>query len=337
MGDNHTTLNFVFVDTTEEQTYVITSFTLVKEFAEHFHAGNNRFLSFCTETDELNFVTNFDNTGFDTTCSNGTTTSDREYVLNRHQEGFINGTCGQLDPVINSIHQLHNLVFPFRNTIQCTESGTTDNGSVVTVKLIEGEEFAHFHFNEVEHFGIVNHVALVHEHNQTGHVHLASQEDVLTGLRHRTIRSSNYDDSTVHLSGTSYHVLHIVSVTRAVNVRIVAVSSLILNVSGVDGDTTLFFFRSVVDGVERANFRKTSLSQHGGNSSGQSGFTVVNVTNSTNVYVWFRTVKFLFCHSSNFLLTLIILSVLFCFFVFYVQRKEGFPPFLLYSGAASES
>ena len=62
-----------------------------------------------------------------------------------------------------------------------------------------------------------------------------------------TISSSNYDDSTVHLSSTSYHVLYVVGVTRTVNVSIVTVCSRILYVRSVDSDTSFFFFRSVVD------------------------------------------------------------------------------------------
>ncbi len=256
----------------------------------------------------MNFVTYFDDTSLDTTSSNSTTTSDREYVLNRHQERFINGTLWKLNPVINCIHQLHNFVFPLCNTVQCTKCRTTNNRSVVTIELIEAQQLTHFHFNEIQHLSIVHHVALVHEYHQTWYVHLASQQDVFTSLWHRTIGSSNYDDGTIHLCGTSYHVLDIVSVTRAVYVCIVTGSGLILNVSGIDSNTTLFLFRCVIDRIEGTQLRQTFLSQYSSDSSGQSGFSVVYVTNSTDVNVWFRTVKFLFCHNSNFLFLLTLIS-----------------------------
>src|SRR3712207_9493552 len=76
------------------------------------------------------------------------------------------------------------------------------------------EDFTNFHFNEFEHFLILYHIALVQEHNQTRNVHLTSEKHVLTCLRHRTVSSSYNQDSTIHLSGTSNHVLYIVSVTR---------------------------------------------------------------------------------------------------------------------------
>ena len=75
LTENHTTLNLVLVDTTEEETYVITSLTLIEELTEHLNTCYSRVL-ILTETEELNWVTYMDNTCFDTTCSNCTTTSD---------------------------------------------------------------------------------------------------------------------------------------------------------------------------------------------------------------------------------------------------------------------
>ena len=106
------------------------------------------------------------------------------------------------------------------------------------------------HLNELQHFLVVYHIALVQEYYQTGNVYLTSEKHVLTCLRHRTISSSTNQDSTVHLSSTSNHVLYIVSVTGTVNVCIVTFSCFILNVSRVDSDTTLFLLRSVVNLVK---------------------------------------------------------------------------------------
>ena len=41
VSDNHTTLDFLLVDTAEEETYVVTSFTLIEELTEHFNASYN--------------------------------------------------------------------------------------------------------------------------------------------------------------------------------------------------------------------------------------------------------------------------------------------------------
>ena len=55
-------------------------------------------------------------------------------------------------------------------------------------------------------------------------------QDMFASLRHRTISCSTNDDSTIHLSSTSYHVLYVVGVSRTVNVCVVTVSCFILNV-----------------------------------------------------------------------------------------------------------
>ena len=156
----------------------------------------------------------------------------------------------------------------------------------------------HIHLNEFEHFFVFNEVALVEEYNETGNVYLTSEKDVLTSLRHRTVSCSNYNDSTVHLRSTSYHVLHIVGVTWAVYVCVVTLRSFVFNVSSVNSDTTFLFFRSVVDLVERLSFRKTSISKHLSDSSSKSSLTVVNVTDSTNVHVRLGTLEMFFCHCS---------------------------------------
>ena len=82
-----------------------------------------------TETDKLNLITYFYDTCLNTTGSHSTTTGDREHVLNRHQERFVDSTRRKLNPVVNSIHELHYLVFPLRHTVQCTESRATDDRS----------------------------------------------------------------------------------------------------------------------------------------------------------------------------------------------------------------
>ena len=253
LTEYHTTLDLVFIDTTQQQTYVITSFTFIQQFAEHFNASYNRLLVF-TQTKDFNFVTNLDNTSFDTTGSYSTTTSNREYVFNRHQEWFINIARRQRNPSIASVHQFHNLFFPLFNAIQCTQCRTLNKRSIVTVEIVCRQKFTHFHLNKLQHFGVIHHITLVHEYNQSRNVYLTSQQDMFASLRHRAISCSNYDDSTIHLSSTSYHVLHIVGVTRAVNVSIVTVCSFILNVSCINSNTSFLFFRSIINLIERLNF-----------------------------------------------------------------------------------
>ena len=75
VGDNHTALHLVLVDTTEEQTNIIASFTLIEDFTEHLNTGDDGLLVL-TKTEDLDLVANLDDTSLDTASSNGTTTCD---------------------------------------------------------------------------------------------------------------------------------------------------------------------------------------------------------------------------------------------------------------------
>jgi hypothetical protein len=55
-----------------------------------------------------------------------------------------------------------------------------------------------------------------------GHTDLTRQQNVLARLRHRTIGGGDHQDRTVHLRRTGDHVLHVVGVAGAVDVRVVA-------------------------------------------------------------------------------------------------------------------
>ncbi len=147
---------------------------------------------------------------------------------------------------------------------------------------------------------IVNEVDLVHEDKDLRDVDLTGEQDVLTGLRHRTIGSSDNKDSTVHLGCTSNHVLNVVSVAWAVYVCIVAVCSLVLDVGRVDGDTALLLFGSVVDlveGLDLISITSDSLSENLGDGGSQGGLTVVNMANCTDVDMRFGSLECFFCHN----------------------------------------
>ena len=52
----------------------------------------------------------------------------------------------------------------------------------------------------------------------------------------------------------------------------------------------------VINFVKRLYLSATSFSEHGGDRCGQSGLTVVNVTNGTYVYMGFGSLELLFSH-----------------------------------------
>ena len=120
---------------------------------------------------------------------------------------------------------------------------------------------------------------------------------MLTGLGHGTIGSSNDQNSAVHLSSTGDHVLNVVSMARAVNVSVVTLLGLILNVSGVDRNTTSALLGSLIDVGIVHEVCVALQCQILGDSGGQSGLAVVNVTDGADVNMRLRTVELcLFSH-----------------------------------------
>ena len=123
---------------------------------------------------------------------------------------------------------------------------------------------------------------------------------MLTGLGHRAVGSSHHQDGTVHLSGARDHVLHIVSVPRAVDVSVVTLFGLVLNVSGVNRNTTSLFFRSCVDLIIGESRAAELLGEDGRQSGRQGGLAVVNVTNRAHVHVGLATyILLFFCHGEQ--------------------------------------
>src|SRR5690606_18509561 len=130
---------------------------------------------------------------------------------------------------------------------------------------------------QLQQLGIVNHVGLVQEHDDVGNANLTGQQDVLASLRHGAVSSRADQDRAVHLGSTGDHVLHIVSVTRAVDVRVVTDRGIVFNVGRVDGDTTSLLFRRVVDLVVTLGHtaRTEDFGADASQGCSQRGLTVV--------------------------------------------------------------
>jgi hypothetical protein len=176
------------------------------------------------------------------------------------------------------------------------QGGALDDRDVVAREVVLAEQFAQFHFDQFEQFGVVNHVALVHEHDHVGHADLAGQQDVLAGLRHGAVGGGTDQDGAVHLRGAGDHVLDVVGVARAVDVRVVTVLGLVFDVRGVDGDAACLFFRRRVNLVVGFRLAAKLRRQHRRDRRRQGRLAMVYVTNRPHVYVRLRPLKFAFRH-----------------------------------------
>ena len=114
------------------------------------------------------------------------------------------------------------------------------------------KQLADFHLDEFEQFRIVDHVDLVEEHDDVRNADLAHEQNVLARLGHRAVRRGHDQDRAVHLGGAGDHVLDVVGVTGAVDVRVVALPRLVLLVRDGDRNAALFLLGRVVDLVDVA-------------------------------------------------------------------------------------
>ena len=171
-----------------------------------------------------------------------------------------------------------------------------DDRDVVARVLVARQKLAHFHLDQLEQLGVVHLVDLVQVDHQRRHARLTGQQDVLAGLRHRAVGGRHHQDRAVHLRRARDHVLHVVGVARAIDVRVVTVRRLILHVRGVDRDPARLLFRRRVDVGIAHRLAAAGLRQNHRDRRRQRRLAVVNVTDRADVQVRLVAVEFLFGH-----------------------------------------
>ena len=134
---------------------------------------------------------------------------------------------------------------------------------------------------------------------------------MLSGLLKRSVSTCNNQDCAVHLGSTGDHILYIVSVSGAVHMSIVSLVGFILNVSGVDCDTSCLLFGSVIDLVvchelDAAVLQRQSFC----NCRSQGCLAVVHMSDGTNVHMGFCSFEFSLCHCN------ILRILIFLFWIF---------------------
>ena len=176
------------------------------------------------------------------------------------------------------------------------QRGALDHRDVVAGEVVVGEQLPHLDLDELEQLGVVHHVDLVQEDDDVGHVHLPGEQHVLAGLRHRAVGGGHDEDRPVHLRGAGDHVLDVVVVARAVDVRVVALVRRILDVRGRDRDAALPLLGSLVDLVELRLLRHALLGQHLREGGRQRRLAVVDVTDRAHIHVGLVALELLLRH-----------------------------------------
>ena len=121
---------------------------------------------------------------------------------------------------------------------------------------------------------------------------------MLARLRHGAVGGGHDQNSTVHLGGTSDHVLDVVCVPRTVDVSVVPIGGLVFGMSGCDRDTSLALFGSVVDVIKvfGRNVQIGVVSQNLGDRRCEGRLPVVDVPDRADVNVRLGPVKDLLRH-----------------------------------------
>ena len=151
-------------------------------------------------------------------------------------------------------------------------------------ELVLVQKITDLHLDEVQKLFIIDSIALVHENDDVRNTDLTGKQDVLAGLGHDAVGSGNDKDRAVHLCSTGDHVLDVVSMARAVNMRIVSLLGGVLDVRRVDRDTALLLFRSLIDHIEVSlHVTRDALCENSRDRCGQRGFAVVNVADRADI------------------------------------------------------
>jgi hypothetical protein len=183
-GDNHTTPDILTLDTTEQETGVVTSTRLLAGLLEGLNVGDLGLDGRSALANELNLGIPLQDTALDTAGNDGSTTSNGEDVLNGHEEGLLGLTGGGGNPGVDSLEELVDL----GNTnvvlaaLKSAQGRAHNDGGLVTLEAVAGEQLTHLHLDKLQHLGVLDGVDLVDEDDNLLDTDLAGEQQVLTGL-----------------------------------------------------------------------------------------------------------------------------------------------------------
>src|SRR5215204_3709643 len=252
-------LDLLALDASQQAADVVAGLALVEDLAEHLDAGDDRVGGLLVDTHDLHRVAGVDDALLDAARGHRAAAGDREDVLDRHQERLVQVALGLRDVGVQLLAEVDDLLDVLLVALERLQRGADDERDVVAREVVLVEQVAHLDLDELEELLVVDHVGLVEEHDDVRHADLAGEQDVLARLGHGAVRRRDHEDRAVHLRGARDHVLHVVGVARAVDVRVVAVLRLVLDVRRGDGDPALLLLRSVVDLLEGARLATVLL------------------------------------------------------------------------------
>src|ERR1051326_686451 len=297
LAEHLAALDLLALGAAQQTADVVARLALVEQLAEDFDAGDHG-LEGRADADNLDFLANLDDAALDTAGAHRAAAGDREHVFDRHQERLILGTLRLRDVVVDRLHQVADRLLAelLVLALKREQRRALDERNLVAGEIVLGKELADFELDQLEQLRIVHHVDLVEIDDERRHADLAGEQNVLAGLRHRAVGGADHEDRAVHLRGAGDHVLDVVGVPGAVDVRVVPLVGLVLDVRGGDGDAARFLFRRLVDLVAGGELGLALLAQDLGDRRRQRGLAVIDVTDGADIAMRLGALEFLFGH-----------------------------------------
>ena len=246
--DNKPPFDLLPSDTPDQYTHIVSSLSVVQLLIESFNTDTLRLEGLVVPV-KLKLVININLALLDRPAGHSTSPLHVVSALNCHEKGLVLGTPTQLDPLVHGCQQLFNALLSelWILVLQVVEGRPSDKSRFFRIVVVFAKEVFKLLFDQVQHLGFLHHVHLVHENKDVTHTNLATQQHMLLGLGHRSVNSRHHQNTRVHLSSPSDHVLDVVDVPGTVDVCIVTSICLVLNGGSVDGDTSGLLFRGLVD------------------------------------------------------------------------------------------
>jgi hypothetical protein len=251
LDEHHAALDVLAADAAEEEARVVARARLVAGLVEGLDVRHLGLDHLAALAEELDLGVLLEDTALDTARGDGTAAGNGEDVLDGHEEGFVEVALGGGDPLVDGLEQLVDLLLADLGplAIEGAQGGAHDDGCLVAGEAVRVEQLAHLHLDELQHLRVLESVDLVDEDDDALDTDLAGEEQMLAGLGHLTVGSSDDDDGAVHVGGSGNHVLDVIGVTGTVDVRVVTVVCRVLDVCCRDGDTTFPLLGSLVNGA----------------------------------------------------------------------------------------
>jgi len=247
-NDNHSSSELLTLHATQQSTHVISGLTTVELLVEHLNTGQDS-LEIGTKAENLDVTALGDDTPLNTSSGDGTTTRDGENVCDKRDQGIgpirvfgslpsigiKNGfsrspdhtktrqessrgmvcqralTRRKFEPCVTSLDEFSDFRFTdfWITALKGGESRAHDDGGVLTIEVVGGQEVPHLHIDKLQHLWVRDHIDLVDKDNELLDSDLAGEEQMFTGLGHLTICSRDDNDTTVHLSSAGNHILDV--------------------------------------------------------------------------------------------------------------------------------